>query len=468
MRGLRERRPTTLIAILLATFVAGVLATVPTAPRAADAALSGKLVPTDAAFFGAWIKPRNGWSQAAVKGAIRSREAQLGRKLDISQVYYPWGTVFPTWRERWDIDSGRIPLITWAEVNTDTINQGKHDAYIRARADGVRNLGAPIFIRWFSEMEAGFQKSTSVSPSAYIAAWRRIVKIFKNRGATNVVWVWCGTAAGFASGEAQKYYPGPAYVDWACADGFNWAPRNPGSPWTSFEDIFKSFYAWGSNSGKPLMIAETGTEEGTPGRKAQWVLDARDVLKASFPNIKAFVYFDTRAKNAQGIYYNWWMDTSATSLEAFRLMASDPYFRWNRFYRPDAQIRGKGSGFAGDGVYGDRQAAERRQRRKGRTQFEVLVENDGNIGDVYRVHQQRVGKRLTVRYLQGSHNITSDVRSGSYLTPELEPGESVSITIRIRPKRGKSGKAVEIRVSSGGEPKTHDTVIGRLRKAKRR
>ena len=278
--------------------------------------------------FGAYVQPESGWSQTDVKAAVNGLESAIGRKLDIDSHYYPWSTSFPTWRESWDNDNGRIPLVSWGPVSTSQVTSGAHDALIRARADGVAALGHPVLLRWFSEMDSSTLAPQAGTPSQFIAAWRRIHGIFKNRGAGNVRWVWCPTAWGFVTGDAQMFYPGDAYVDWICSDGFNWAPGKQGASWTRFEDIFRDFHTWGTSRGKPLMVGETGTEEDTiPGRKAEWITDARDTIKGSMPGIRAFVYFDSLTDARSGGTFDWRVDTSATSLSAFRSMGTDASFR---------------------------------------------------------------------------------------------------------------------------------------------
>ena len=116
---------------------------------------------------------------------------------------------------------------------------------------------------------------------------------------TNVSWVWCPNAWGFHTGEAQKFYPGDEYVDWICANGYNWAPGRQGDEWRPFEWIFQHFYDWAVGRGKPLMIGEFGVQERKPGEKAEWLRDAADVLKTKFPEIKAIVYFNVKKR------YDW-------------------------------------------------------------------------------------------------------------------------------------------------------------------
>ena len=462
MNGLSVRASITISILLAAVF--GVSLTTAPAPTSTAEEVPGKLAPREATLFGAYVKPTTGYDQADVKNAINRREQQLGRKFDISQQYYKWGKSFPGWKETWDVQQGRIPLIAWsAPATTSSINAGDHDAYIRARADAVKRLGAPVFIRWFSEMDAQFHARQAVSPSAFINAWRRIHRIFAQRGATNVVWVWCGTAAGFKSGRAPTFYPGDAYVDWTCADGFNWAPRRANSTWTSFGDIFRSFYNWGLSRPKPMMIAEVGTEEDyTPGRKADWVKGAAHTIKTSMRNIKAFVYFDAKRTDFSGTVYDWRMDTSPGSLNSFGAMGRDPHFKWNRAYRPDALVRGRKGDFVGEDVYGgESQTARGRAKKKLGAQFTLRIENEGNIGDVFLVRPTASSKKMQIRFFAGGRDVTDQVKGGSFLSEEVQPGDATTIDVQVRTKRGK--KSLRLLVLSGSDRSKSDTVILNVR-----
>lgn len=467
MSGPSARRRIRPIATLLATaFLAALFTAIPAAHhRPADASLTGKLAPTDAALFGAYVKP-SGWSQTAVKQALTQRENQLGRRFDVSHFFYEWGKAFPTWKERWDVQMGRIPFIAWSHIKTTDVNAGKYDAYIRARADAVKQFRSPLFLRWFPEMDTRYHATTAVSAAEYVKAWRRIHTIFKNRGATNAVWVWCGTAAGFEHGRAQPFYPGAAYVDWGCADGYNWAPGKD-VPWTSFAEIFRPFYNWGAKIGKPLMIAETGTEEDViVGRKATWIRDMGNAVKNQFPLIKALVYFDAKATDFAGDTYDWRTNTSPSSLQAWGAVGRDPYFKWNRVYRPDAHIKGAGRNVVGEDVYGGDQVVGRRLRGKGATRFAVTVENDGNISDVYSL-RATAAKKVRLRFLLGNRDITEEVKKGDFLTKELQPGESVTITVEVSAGKKRIRKrTLGFEVTSGGDQRIRDAVEAKIRSGK--
>lgn len=282
------------------------------------------VAPQNGALFGAYVKPFNGgWLQADWKAAMNKREADLGRNLDINHHYSGWTKPFPDWQLDWDASEGRISMVSLDGPTTmGSINNGSQDAQINAHADAVKAFGKPVFIRWLWEMDT--RKAQIESPEAFVAAWRRLHEKFDARGATNALWTWCPTAWSFTTGAAQDYYPGDAYVDWICTDGYNWAPGRPDAVWRSFKDIFKDFYAWGAARNKPLMVGETGTEERNPGEKASWFSNIVSAMKA-YPKMKALVYFDTATTDLAGTFYHWRPDTSTSAYNAYIGMAGDPY-----------------------------------------------------------------------------------------------------------------------------------------------
>ena len=314
-----------IIAVATAVLVSATIATVVATARpvVADAAPSGPGAPPVGVLFGAHVK--TGSSEAAQKSGVVALEAKLGRKLAIDHYYRPWTTAFPTTREEWDFANGRIPMISWGKTYAEDILTGIHDQLILQRADAIAALGQPLFIRWFWEMDGGRNLQYSQSPASYVAAWQHIVTIFRQQGATNVAWVWCPNASAFSDGTGQQYYPGDDWVDWTCADGYNWY-RKPGDNDVSFKSIFKSFYAWAVSRPKPIMVGEYGVLETSTERKANWVNAARTTLKADQSAIDAVVYFDSYGYDNNDIWRDWTMGTSGSSLDAFALMGADPYF----------------------------------------------------------------------------------------------------------------------------------------------
>jgi hypothetical protein len=274
----------------------------------------GDVVPPKA---GTWIgtyQEASG-SRSAKQARVLDLENLIGRKEDVDHIYEGWTASFPGWREDWDNQNGRVPFVSWAKASTSSVNSGRYDGMIRQRAAEVKAAGYPMLLEWFWEMDGSRNRHIAGSPASFIAAWKRIHTIFDKAGVTNVSWVWCPNAWGFQTGEAQKFYPGDAYVDWICANGYNWGPARSGDQWRSFQWIFQDFYDWASTRGKPLMVGEFGVVEGKPGAKAQWLKDAATTLTTDFTDIKAVVYFDVKKR------YNWRLSTSSSGQSAFKYLA---------------------------------------------------------------------------------------------------------------------------------------------------
>ena len=302
-----------------------VVAVLPTAsvPRAAAAGRgTGPLVPASGFYVGAYTKNVDGYGQDREQQAITDVESRLGRRLHIDHHYYSWSDVFPSWREQWDIENDRIPMISWNGENTDAIARGDWDGMIAARGQAVAMLNTPVFVRWFWEMDGNKKAAFVSSPASFQKAWRHIHDIFLAAGATNAVWVWSPNASALDDGDAMPYYPGGSYVDWVAADGYNFAPNRPGDPWESFGDIFSGFSTGAAGLNKPLMIAEFGVLERSAGEKAAWFRQAHDWI-AAHPAIAAVVYFNADSTN-NGIAYNWRVDTSPASFEGFRYLYTGP------------------------------------------------------------------------------------------------------------------------------------------------
>jgi len=325
----------------------------PTPPDPMPPRPTGKLVPAQGALFGIHTIPDSPTAKTAADMGITQREADAGRTLDIDNHYYanfdaakPLSGAKPTlpgWRETWDIQNGRIPMISWGGADVIDIVNGKYDAAIDAAATRLQALGAPFFLRWFWEPDGTrpSKADKSHTPADYIKAWRYIHDRFAKDGNTNAVWVWCPVSLDFypPSGQtdpnlapdhainplgAQPYYPGDDVVDWMCADGYDWAPNKAGTRYEPFQELFQAFYNWSLPHNKPLMVGETGVQENNPGDKANWIKAMHTALVQHYPNIVAFLYFDTQ--NANGLGNEWWLQSSPEAYQAWIDMARDPYF----------------------------------------------------------------------------------------------------------------------------------------------
>jgi hypothetical protein len=218
-----------------------------------------------------------------------------------------------------DMTSGTVPL--------SEIAAGKYDSWIYAWARQARAFAHPLFLRWDWEMNGRWfpwatMPGQATTPDDYVAAWRHIHDVFVSAGAKNVSWVWCPNVAFGGSTSFGAIYPGPAYVDWTCLDGYN----KGGQYSTTFVNLFTPSYRalLKLAPDKPMMIGETASVDDS-GKKAGWISTALAALPTTFPRIKAFLWFNWSISE-NGTTWAWQIDSSPESAEAFAHGIASPYF----------------------------------------------------------------------------------------------------------------------------------------------
>lgn len=275
------------------------------------------------------LEPAQGALLGLFYGAERlaATETKLGRKVPIHLTYVAWNDDWPNQVAKPDIAANRTPLINLepSDAKLADIVDGKHDAMLTKHAKNVRALDKKLFLDFAAEMNGNWStwdgSHNGKSSAVYIAAYRHLHDVLVAGGATNIVWVWCPNVESeprVAWNEALAYYPGDAYVDWTCVDGYNWGTTN-GSGWQNFEQVFRGIYAELATKQKPIMIGEMASTE-SGGDKAAFIAGIVPSLRRDFPLIKALVWFDIDKET------DWRISSTPGAEAAFVKMASDPYF----------------------------------------------------------------------------------------------------------------------------------------------
>jgi hypothetical protein len=325
MRKLKKLSVALLLSVATAVYVA----------PCSEARPSGKLVPSTGALFGAYVNTSSsdGWTEQEVS----NREKLIGRRYDIDHHYATF-TVPSMTGVKWDVSNGRIPMISWGGTKNfpsgglHAIAAGKYDSTVRQWASALKSLGSKVLLRPWWEMNGNWNPwdgahngGSASGPATYISAWRHIHNVIVAAGATNVVWVWCPNGYDWPWSTSTTnwnhwthYYPGDSYVDWVGIDSYNRST----SDWKSFKQLMSGVYR-DYASRKPIMVAETSSVGGSSA-KAQWIYDAANAMKNSFPSIAAFVWWDSVSPKT-GI--DWRITTSTGSLSAYRTVANYSYFR---------------------------------------------------------------------------------------------------------------------------------------------
>jgi beta-mannanase len=237
---------------------------------------------------------------------------------------------------------GSIPMVTWAPEDMNggveqpdyrliEIIKGRHDDYIRGWAAGAKAWRHPFFLRWAHEPDGSWfpwgEEGNGNGRGQYVHAWRHVHDLFREMGATNVTWVWCPNVQ-FPKSPRPSYaslYPGDAYVDWTCLDGYNWGSNHPAyGGWDSFDEVFRFSYdaMLKVAPDKPMMLGEWASTE-TGGSKAAWINDALSVqLPLNYPKIKAAVWYNYLRSEM-----DWRVESSAAASSSWRSAMSSHSWR---------------------------------------------------------------------------------------------------------------------------------------------
>jgi beta-mannanase len=162
-------------------------------------------------------------------------------------------------------------------------------------------------------------------PERFRDAYRHLVTLFREEGATNVTWFF--HADSYRQSEPWNqlhwYYPGDAYVDWVGISDYGSLASN--QPIIGFSEKLAYSHVYADLAGlsrRPMGIVEMGVVDNATHAKPQWIRDAFAALRARrFPRLRAAVWWHTNSPpNDTRI------DSSPAALAAFRAAIADPFF----------------------------------------------------------------------------------------------------------------------------------------------
>jgi beta-mannanase len=227
-----------------------------------------------------------------------------------------------TW-EPWRKPAGGFHDAVQPSSRLARIVSGRDDAYIRSWARATARYGRPILLRPMQEMNGDWYPwavTTNGNDAAtFVAAWRRIHRIFDAAGARNVRWVWTVHAIPGVTPHFDAFYPGSAYVDWVSLTVFNWGAAVGWGKWETFDELVAPTYAALVRFDKPVMVSEIGTVA-KGGDAPRWVRQTMSRVQTAYPDVKALVWFSYR--------YSRWADfrLATPSATALADALSSPYW----------------------------------------------------------------------------------------------------------------------------------------------
>lgn len=230
---------------------------------------------------------------------------------------------FPLSTCTWIRELGKVPYIrlmlrsdvdqkhSEKKFTLPKIIAGEFDADLRAWARAAREFGSPMLIEWGTEPNGnwfswnGSWNGGAVNgPKRYVEAWRHIVDLMRNEGATNLQWVWHVNWLDEPERKwnaFENYFPGADYCDWVALSAYG--PTTPITKDGTESFRFKMREAYPRLTtiapGKPVIIAEFGCDLHNPkANAAAWAKSALDDLfSGRWPAIIGFCWWNEGWQN---------------------------------------------------------------------------------------------------------------------------------------------------------------------------
>lgn len=233
----------------------------------------------------------------------------VGTRVSLGLGYTKLGSGFPH----------RFALAAWAHGGKAVIQiqpnaqplraiaAGRYDLWIRTYASEVRAFGHPVIIGFAHEMNGGWYP-WGKQPGAFVAAWRHIVTLFRQQGATNVTWLWTPNVVSKYPRSLRHYWPGSKYVNWVGLDGYYYhsADRFQQIFGPSIREVRKLTHA-------PILLSETAV--GTLAGQARLIPNL--CAGVGRYHLLGLIWFDVHQHHPP-VHQDWRLEGHPAAIAAFR------------------------------------------------------------------------------------------------------------------------------------------------------
>ncbi|MFM8411715.1 MAG: glycoside hydrolase family 26 protein [Alphaproteobacteria bacterium] len=231
-------------------------------------------------------------------------------------------------------DDGRLLLLSFQpfmpgsdEILVPAFIEGRFDDQVREYGRLLRDVGAPVFVRFANEMNGDWVRWCawwlSKDADLWVTAWKRFRRLLLEEGAHNCIFVWNPhdrSMPNFKWNSAHVYWPGDEEVDWVGLTGYNNGIGTPGGVWRELDEIYRPVYDdyRARYPTKPFVITEFASHE-DGGRKDEWIRRGLPSLARNYPQIRAAVWW-----NAIDDTWLYEIGSSESAREAFAEAMRDP------------------------------------------------------------------------------------------------------------------------------------------------
>jgi len=260
------------------------------------------------------------WSEDGLRRQIEQYNVAAGKKISVVTWFasaYENGRM-TSWRQNYSFSLERVRRLgalslikfstqdyafnsTHKMADLKAIAGGTWDDYFIEAAHTVRDFRSPVFISIDHEMNGNWYpysqaySGSTTTAADYVAAWKRIVGIFRAQGAGNAAFVWSPNVPDVGEVPYQAYYPGDSWVDWVGISFYS------GNSMSAMDEIYRQLAPR-----KPFFITEWATAPQKnkynplfPG-EVTWVEQFFAALETRYPRVKAISWFNWQ--NGDGDY----------------------------------------------------------------------------------------------------------------------------------------------------------------------
>lgn len=246
------------------------------------------------------------WGQQAAFGSA------TGASVRIAVYYSGWFERFRASFAQMARRRGSYVLVQMepSNVSLASIASGQSDSYLCSYALSVRAFGYPVILSFGNEMNGNWYSwgSGHMPPSVFVAAWRHVVQVFRDEGASNAVWAWAVNSMNLAHSSLRQWWPGASWVNLVGIDGYYYHSSD------TFSSVFgRTIAEIRKFSNAPVLISETAV--GT-------VADRAGKIRTLIANVRAdhlvgVVWFD-KGQNRDVFHQDWRIEDNPAALAAFR------------------------------------------------------------------------------------------------------------------------------------------------------
>lgn len=217
-------------------------------------------------------------------------------------------------------NEGMVPYIRLMMRSTDTPYQkeplytlnnialGKFDGELRAWAREARSFGSPILIEYGTEINQwgypwnGYWNGEKKGLDSFRDAYRHIVTIMKEEGASNLIWIYHVNAESQPVEEWNNmslYYPGDEYCDLVAISLFGTKKPFEAGTKPFKETLDATIYTLQNGSIQKPILLITGTDvQGRFADPSTFVTNVLSPLSEKvWPQVKALIWLNAAWKN---------------------------------------------------------------------------------------------------------------------------------------------------------------------------